>query len=123
MVSEKPEASTEEEASDDERPDRGFGLGVHLAGLIGGVGGRPRADGVGDVVGAVGDGHHHRGRDLGVGPEMFDFVVVAFGVGVGFLDVVISEGDAVAGHALEEDVFDVGEYAFRVQRGEVFGGG
>lgn len=122
MVSVDPEAETEEQAGDDEDPDGRGGFGVDEAGLVGLVGGAPGADGVGDVVAAVRDGHHHGRGDLGVGPEMLDFVVVYNGFGVGGGEVLRGVRDAVAGHALEYEEFGPGPDTLWVVEGETGSG-
>jgi hypothetical protein len=50
-----PESGAKQKPSNDQDPDGCLGFGVDDSGLVGSVGGRPGADGVGDVVGTVGD--------------------------------------------------------------------
>lgn len=123
LEAEEPESRAEEETGDDEHPDGGGDLGGHFVGLPRAVGGGPGADGVGDVVGSVRDGHEHCGEDLAVGEEVLGPVVVNFAAGVRGLEAGIFVGDAVAGHALEEEVFEESVEAGWVDGGEVFGWG
>jgi hypothetical protein len=82
VVAVEPETETEEETGDDEDPDGRVGfLGDDTRG-VGVVGTDPGADSVGNVVGSVGNGHHHGRGNLGVRPEMLDAVVVDDGAGV-----------------------------------------
>ena len=116
---EEPEASPQEQARDDEDPIGGRRFGLDGAGLVGRIGRGPGPDSVGDVVGAVRDGHEHGARDLGVGPQVLDPVVISGDQGVGGLDVGGGEGHAFAGHALEEEEFGDGPEAAWVVEGEV----
>jgi hypothetical protein len=82
VVAVEPEAETEQETSDDEDPDGRVGFLGDDARRVGVVGTDPGADGVGYVVGSVGNGHHHGRGYLGVRPQMLDAVVVDDGAGV-----------------------------------------
>ncbi len=114
MVSEKPESGAEEEAGDDQDPDRCVGLAGDLARHEGIVGSDPGCNGVGDVVGTMSDGHHHGGGDLCVRPEMLDLVIVDGGMRVDGMEKSCIEGDAVFGNPAEEDVLDPGESTSRM---------
>ena len=102
MESEEPESCTEEETSDDKHPDWGLGFCVYITGLPCGVGGRPGANCVGNIVGTVSDRHDHGRGDLGVRPEMLDAVVILLGEGVGLLQALIVVADAITGDTLQE---------------------
>ena len=103
VVAVEPETSAEQDTGDNQNKDGSVGLGLDLASLEGLVGGNPGADGVGNIVGTVRDGHDHGRGNLGVGPEMLDPVVVALGLCVGAGQLVGVKGDTVAGDTLEEE--------------------
>lgn len=119
MIPENPKSQTQKQARNNEHPNRRRRPRRHLASLIRRIGSGPGADGVGDVVGAVRDGHQHCGRDLRVGPEVLDAVVVVDGALVGFGEGFGVVRYAVAGYALHDDEFRPGPEALRVEHGEV----
>ncbi len=122
MVSEEPESSAEEETGYDQDPHRGAYLAGDFARDEGVIGSDPRCHGVGDVIGAMSDGHYHGGGDLCVCPEVFDLVIVDGGVGVNRMELVCIEGDTLFADATEESVLDPGKSTGRVVDGLSLGG-
>lgn len=75
------EAETDGQGNDGDLPERDVSLGRDgLAGLPCAVHAGPDADGVADVIGAVGEGRGAGGDDLDEGVEIFDFVAVFGGL-------------------------------------------
>ena len=96
MVTHEPESCTEQETGDNQDPDGCVGIFGDNACAEGLVDCDPGSYGIGYVVGTVGDGHHHSGSNLSVGPEMFNSVVVALGLHVDVGKGLGRVGDAVA---------------------------
>ncbi len=103
MVAESPEAETQAESTNCLNSGGGFGLRRGNSAAPSLVLCGKWADGVGEVVCAMGNRHEHRGTDLGCGPEVLDFAFVDGGAGV---DVVEAFGlvlDGVSGDSIGED--------------------
>jgi len=75
-----PEPETEQETSNDEEPDRSSGSGVDLARKVGLVDSSPRPDGVGNIIAAMSNRHHHGRDDLAVGEHVFNSHIVVLGL-------------------------------------------
>lgn len=87
VVAVGPKADDDSGGAEDEDPDGDGGFLGQFAGVPDEVDGGEGADGIGDVIGAVGEGSHGGGQDLQEGIEMFGLVVEMRGMGVDCLDV------------------------------------
>lgn len=107
LLSIEPESETEQQTSDDKHPDRSARLGRDSTLSVRPVHSGPGTDSVGNIVGAVGDGHHHRGDDLTIRPHMLDTDIITVGASVDVTKLVAVVGDDVASDTLKKTELEV----------------
>lgn len=122
VVAKGPEADTEGETTNSLDPVGGVRLLADDTRLPDNVLGGEGANGVGDIVGTVGNGHDHGGADLGGGPEMLHLVVKDGGALVDVLEAAGLVADDVAGDAVAGDHADGGPDALGMGPGEAVDG-